>query len=1087
LLCYLQIEGGSRAPASEILMKKFCCYLFALSTMVWGQTAVSPTINQLPTRQFGHPVSENLAGLPTQASPNLVEGREVNIPGQIAFDTGNNILYIADAGNNRVLAYKNPAGVSPGKTADLVIGQQDLVSTLAQGPTTALTTGLNQPTGVVVDNKGNLYVADAGNNRIMRFPTPFTQAAAGNSPQPDLVIGQQGFGTGSSPNEGGNCSAKTVAFASGSNVQLTSLAIDLNGNLWTTDPLNNRVLMYPVANLTPNALAPVATVVLGQNDFVTCSVGSSQNQNPQLNESILPDPSSLAFDSSGNLYVADGYARVLFFQGPNFATQGQAALRVLGVSPPVAAGQSPTVYPTQYTLGAVASNGSITGVPNGVFTLGNNLFVADTPQNRIVEYDIPSNWAPASTAFPSPAILHVFGQVGFANGTANQGQPQPSSFTFAAPYGGAFLGTQMWVSDTGNNRVLGISPNSTGTYSGASTLIGQLDYIYNAPNLIVGSEVFLSSALGSASAMVVDNSTSTPHLYVADPGNNRILCFKDARLVSQGSTLTVADMIIGEPDGKTSEINYPNGVVGQPTATGLYSPVGVAVDNNGNLYVADSGNGRVLRFPAPFSQPGCPSACASLPTANLVLGQSTFTSFIQNATANSMHSPFGLALFAGSDVNATPLAGGLAVSDPYYNRVLFFKKGASGDFANGQAAYLVIGQQNMTSTGSGTGAASFNSPRGIASDTSDRLYVADSQNGRVMEFTQAPENITNGPTSTNSLTGLNEPQAVAINAATTELWVTNTNSSYVYRYPQYTTCQTTSCQYTAQLLSYIPIGLALDAAGNVIVGDVSNRITFFYAETFYRNAATYSAQVPLAPGMLAVLGRYGLPMSIQSASAQAYPWPATLGDVNLTVNGVAAPIFATNGGYGSISFQVPYETPTSGTANFIVTQHSTGAVLGVGTFQMAKADPGFFTTNSAGTAIVAAQNQVDGSTNTAANPVARGAVIVLYLTGCGLVPGAPADGQPPSGSLPTPVLPTIIIDGVTLTSAQINYSGLGAFPGGWQINATIPQLVAPGVVSIIVQYDDIASNVGGTTASDGISPGLDVKLTGAAITTIAVK
>src|SRR5580693_2522437 len=156
-------------------MKKLFCYLFALSATIWGQPAVSPTINPLPTRQFGHPVSENLSAVtPSQASPNLVLGQEVNAPGQIAFDNSVSppILYIADIGNNRVLAFKNPAALgSTPRTVDLVLGQQDMVSTIAQGPATALSTGLNSPTGVAVDSNGNVYVADAGNNRIMRFPT----------------------------------------------------------------------------------------------------------------------------------------------------------------------------------------------------------------------------------------------------------------------------------------------------------------------------------------------------------------------------------------------------------------------------------------------------------------------------------------------------------------------------------------------------------------------------------------------------------------------------------------------------------------------------------------------------------------------------------------------------------------------------------------------------------------------------------------------------------------------------------------------------------------------------------------------------
>jgi uncharacterized protein (TIGR03437 family) len=1062
-------------------MKKLFSYTLALSATLCGQPAVSPTINQIPTRQFGHPVSENLFNIPTQASPNLVEGRELNGPGQIAFDNSVSppILYIADIFNNRVLAYKNPSSVSAGKTADLVLGQQDLVSTLAQGPATALTTGLSAPTGVAVDSKGNLYIADAGNNRIMRFPTPFVQAATGNPPQPDLVIGQQGFGTGNSSNEGGPCSSKTLALSNGNGPQVTELAIDSNGNLWTADPLNNRVLMYPIGNLTPNAVAPVASVVLGQNNFTTCSVGQNPSGNPQLNKNILNDPSSVTFDSAGNLYVTDAYARVLYYQGPSFSP-GQAALRVLGVPPPLTSGT--TVYPTQYTLGFVNSNGNITGDPVAVFTQGNHLFVADSPAHRIVEYDVPSNWAAESTAFPSPPALAVFGQNGFAAGSANQGLPQPNQFTLYSPYGGAFLGSQMWIADTGNNRVLGLTPNAANTFAGATVLIGQLDYIYGAPNLIVGQEVFLQGGLGSASGMVIDNSTSTPHLYVADPGNNRILCFKDARLVSQGTSLTTADMVIGQPDLKTSEINYPNGLVGQPTATGLFNPIGVVVDNNGNLYVADSGNGRVLRFPAPFSQPAGHQA-----TANLVLGQNSFTSFIQNASANSMHTPWGVALFAGSDANATPLAGGLAVSDPFYNRVLFFKKGASGDFTSGQAAYLVVGQSSFSGTASGNGPASFSSPRGIASDTSDRLYVADSSNGRVLEFIQAPENLTNGPTSTNVLTGLNQPQAVAINPTTTELWVTNTNSSTVLRYPEYTTCQLGACQPTAQLSSYGPIGLALDASGNVIVGDVSNRVTFYFAQAFFRNAANYNIE-SLAPGMLAILGRLGLPMNIKTAAAGALPWPTTLADLNVTVNGVPAPIFATTGGYGAISFQVPMATPTSGFATVIITQASTGAVLGVGNFTLAKANPGFFTVNQAGTGPVVALNLADNTPNSAGNQVARGANITFCLTGQGQVSGAPADGAAPVGAPATPVQPIVVIGSVQLTSAQILYSGLGCgYPGLWQINATIPQAVAPGNAVVAIQYDGIQSNIGGTTSSDGITPGQDVKLTGSAATSIYVK
>jgi uncharacterized protein (TIGR03437 family) len=1043
-------------------MKQTIGYFIVLTATMWGQ-AVSPTINQIPTRQFGQPT---LAIPLTQASPNLVEGREFNAPAQIAFDNSASppIMYVADIGNNRVLAFKSVASLSAGNYASLVIGQQDFYSTLAQGPGSVLSTGLNSPTGVAVDSKGNLYVADAGNNRILRFPAPFSQPP-GNPPQPDLVIGQKGFNTGNAFNEGGNCASKTLGSAYGGSTFLSSLAIDSNGNLWTTDPINNRVLMYPVANLSAGAVEPVATVVLGQNDFVTCSVA----QNPtQLTKNFIYQPSGLAFDTSGNLYVSDGFSRVLYFQGPNFASQGQAANRVLGISPPVQTGQPATVYPNQYSLGAPNAANTSLIPPDGVFTQGNHLFVADTPSHRIVEYDIPSNWAAESTSFPSPAIMAVYGQIGFAAGKANQGQPQPNQFTVASPYGGAFLGTQMWIADTGNNRVLAFSPTSTG-YTGASVVVGQIDYIYNAPNLIVGQEVYFSGGLpsGSASGMVVDKNSSPPHLYIADPGNNRILCFNDVRKVGQGPNATYADLVIGQPDLKTSEINYPSGNALTPSAQGLFNPIGVAVDNNGNLYVADYGNGRVLRFPAPFSQPAGTQA-----TANLVLGQSSFTTQIQNPSSNSMHSPWGVALFAGSDANATPLAGGLAVSDPAYNRVLLFKKGAGGDFQTGQNAYLVIGQSTFSGVSPGTGPGSFNRPLGIASDTSDRLYVADYGNSRVSVFTQAPEQITNGPTSTLQDTGIYQVEGVAVSSITTELWIAYTGGNQILRYPEYTHCQIISCTATATLSAYGPLGLALDASDNVIVGDAANRVTFYFAQAFFRNIANFNTQ-PLAPGMLAALGRLGLQMSIKDGAAQTNPWPTTLADINVTVNGtLAAPIYQTLSAYGAIYFQVPYETPTSGAASFIVTQNSTGAVLAVGQFQMAQANPGFFTTSANGLGPVAATN-ADGTVNSAANPAARGSGVTFYLTGLGNVPGAPADGFAPTAAANAPSAPTLVIGS---GFATMSYSGPGAFAGGWQINATVPMTAVPGTANAVaLTYLGVPSNIGGTTSSDGITPGPDAQ------------
>jgi uncharacterized protein (TIGR03437 family) len=374
-----------------------------------------------------------------------------------------------------------------------------------------------------------------------------------------------------------------------------------------------------------------------------------------------------------------------------------------------------------------------------------------------------------------------------------------------------------------------------------------------------------------------------------------------------------------------------------------------------------------------------------------------------------------------------------------------------------------------------------------------------------MEWVQAPESLTSGQTSSNQLTsGISLPQAVAVNSLTTELWVANSGSGQVVRFPEYTSCQISTCAPTAVLSTppAAPIGLTLDISGNVIVGDSYNHLTFFFAQAFYKNAATFSAQQPLAPGMIAVLGRLGIPFNISTnasvcaspnllangtCSAQTLPWPTTLSDLNLTVswpgsppNGVAAPIYATNSGYGAIYFQVPGAAPTSGTANFIVTQASTGAVLGVGQFQMTKTDPGFFTTSANGLGAVAALN-FHGATyygvNSSSNPVARGDTVALYLTGEGqVVGGPPPDGAAPTSGLTTATLPLVYIDALPST---VTYSGLGGgYPGLWQVNVTVPSVgpLPNQANSIVLTYLGVQSNIGGNSnaALDG-TPGPDVK------------
>ena len=299
--------------------------LLALGISLEPPVLAQVTLNPFPARAFGQAKL-----LITTTAPNLVEGRELNSPQAVAVDTSTTPpgLYVSDTANNRVLGWKN--GKAPnGSLADVVIGQRDASSTIPLGPGTTVPTGLSTPSGLAVDKNGNLYVVDSGNNRILRFPKPFQQT--GDLIQPDLIIGQLSL-TARNANLGdiNNKATERSIWTSAPNaVLIGGLLFDAGGNLWFSDPGNNRVLRYPAASLTANA--PSADLVLGQPDFSSkdpLGTGTVQTPPVQQRKTGLFQPAAMAMDSAGRLFVADAYSRVLVYEPP--FRNGKDASRIAG-------------------------------------------------------------------------------------------------------------------------------------------------------------------------------------------------------------------------------------------------------------------------------------------------------------------------------------------------------------------------------------------------------------------------------------------------------------------------------------------------------------------------------------------------------------------------------------------------------------------------------------------------------------------------------------------------------------------------------------------------------------------------------------
>ncbi len=991
--------------------------------------------NPAPSRIVGQAVLQQ-QGVLTAIAPNLVEGREFNNPQAIAVDATANppILYVADFGNNRVLAWKNASAFTKGDFADLVIGQRDFLSTGPEGPNADLSTGLSSPVALAVDSAGNLYVADAGNNRVLRYPRPFTQTGALLAV--DLVIGQADL-SGNSLNAGSaGPTASGLAFTSGSSVFRAGLAFDAQGNLWLSDPGNNRVLRFPVSELGPGASnQPAADLALGQNDFFSSTLAPNPTRS---GKNYLLQPAGLAFDPSGRLFVADGANRVLVYTPP-FAV-GESSARIMGVvitanAPPVSAS----------TLGSAQS----------VFFVGSNPYVVDTSNARILGYLPFNQWPAESVAFSPPATV-VIGQTSFQSSQSNQGLARPNAATLAGPVGAVFDGTgQLYVVDSGNNRVLAF-PQSNGAFTAAARVLGQLDFQYNSLNLIDGREVGFSGNTGSCSvegalpfflggSAVIDASATPPHLYIADPLNNRILGYQDYRKVNANA---LADLVIGQPDLMTALVNYPTNSPTQANAQGLWSPEGLAVDAKGNLYVADACNARVVRFPAPFAQ-----TAGVMPSADLALGQaSLFGQPIKDTSIQTMKSAYGLAFTA---------AGDLVVSDTLANRILYFQKTASGDFETGESASNVFGQPDFGSSL----ATVLNGPHLIAADANDQLYVADTGNNRIAALPSVPT-AGNNPPVLFAIPQLTNPYGVFVNQTTGEIWVANTGGNQLLRYASSAAIITNGAP-SATLGVFGPLSLALDPFGNPIIAEgATNRVSFHYPAIDYTtsaggvpnrlsgNAANFFGR--FAPGMLATIFSFpAAPFGSKTASFAGMPVPPILGDVQVTVGGIAAALTLVSP--GQINFQVPEATPTGVVKEIQVDQVSTGQVLASWLFRIDAESPGLFTVDGSGSGQIAALNQ-DGSLNNGANPAKAGSVVTLYGTGQGLIAGMPPDGQPAHGLIQTPETPQVFINSGYVPAGYVLYSGLApGFEGLWQINVRIPSDVPPGDAIVFITYGGINS------------------------------
>lgn len=261
------------------------------------------------------------------------------------------------------------------------------------------------------------------------------------------------------------------------------------------------------------------------------------------------------------------------------------------------------------------------------------------------------------------------------------------------------------IADSGNFRILRFSSAAAAT-SGAS------------PEAVIGQPNFTSTianqggpAAGNTLAFVYQITVDAMgRLWVADFGNNRVLGYVGASFLSNNAA---ADYVFGQPNFTTT--------ADAATQSKMDRPAGVAVGPDDTLWVADSGNSRVLRFASVSTK-------VSGANADGVLGQVNFTNESEGVGTTQMASPFSVAADAG---------GRLWVADTNNNRILRFENAATAADADGNPANGVLGQPDFVTGIPNLSASGMSAPYGVLAGDDGTVWVGDYSNARVLGFRNA--------------------------------------------------------------------------------------------------------------------------------------------------------------------------------------------------------------------------------------------------------------------------------------------------------------------------------------------------------------
>lgn len=587
-------------------------------------------------------------------------------------------------------------------------------STLASG--FSATPGL--PTGLAVDNAGDVFIADTGNHQVVEIP------AQGGAP---------------------------IQLSSGF-VSPTSVAVDAAGNVYVADSGGPAVFEIPA--------------------------GTGQTQ-PVIVNSGLIQPVAVALDAQGDLFILDaGNASVLELPVTELPVGGAANTFVYGLqlsSPTgMAVDSVGDVFISDSSLSSVVEvlpDGSLSSVGTGLSSpmgvaldAGGDVFIANGNAGLV---ELPANGAqtalPFSGQVPTALGVTVDGKGGiFVADTASDGQLLELQIAASVNFGSVSVTTSsrlMTLNYSINSTVsfgtLNIttqgSPNLDFTASPTSSCTGSLSsgicsvpvsFAPGAPGVRPGAvQLYDSSSPGNLLATTFIHGIGVgPQIAFGSAPQTTVANGTGANFT--GVALDGASDVFYTEASTTSVLEVQAGGAQTSIGSQLTNPNGAAVDGAGNLFIANGGTSSILEIPAGASSQATVAAGLSSPAGVAVDGAGDV--FIAE-NSGVVEIPAG----GGAQIQI-----GTGLSSP--NGVALDGSGNAfiADTLNGRVVEVPAGGGTQTSVASGLA-----SPMGVAVDAAANVYIADPSLASIVEVPAG------GGPQVQVGAGLTSPTGVAVDAA----------------------------------------------------------------------------------------------------------------------------------------------------------------------------------------------------------------------------------------------------------------------------------------------------------------------------------